>query len=137
MLLRTKLGFCALGTKLVFVLLRKTPSPSDRQTDRQRPDERIASFVITFLTLLCDLATKKSHEISISLVPRSDMKNHKPFKIFPFLPRLLAASSDYLSILEKKQKNRHTSPKHSCLYSSSSSFFRFVPALPHAVTNWN
>jgi hypothetical protein len=81
--------------------------------------------------------TKKSHEISISLVSRSHMKNHKPFKIFPFLPRLLAASSDYLSLLEKKQKNRHTSPKHSCLYSSSSSFFRFVPALPHAVTNWN
>jgi hypothetical protein len=142
--LEQKLVFCAFENKTgflcsweqnwVFVLLRKTPSHSDRQTATWWKNCKICHHLPYPAVWTCN---KKSHEISISLVSRSDMKNHKPFKIFPFLPRLLAAFSDYLSLPERKQKNRHTSPKHSCLYSSSSSFFRCVPALPHAVTNWN
>jgi hypothetical protein len=46
-----------LEQKLVFCASEKDSKPL-RQRDRRRPDERIASFVITFLTLLCDIATK-------------------------------------------------------------------------------
>ncbi len=126
-LLGTKLGFCA-------SVKDSKPLRTDRQTETWWKNCKFCHHLPYPAVWTCN---KKSHEISISLVSRSDMKNHKPFKIFPFLPRLLAAFSDYLSLPERKQKNRHTSPKHSCLYSSSSSFFRCVPALPHAVTNWN
>lgn len=134
-LLRTKLGFCALGTKLGFCASEKDSKPlrqTDRQTETWWKNCKFCHHLPYPAVWSCN---KKSHEISISLVPRSDMKNHKPFKIFPFLPRLLAASSDYLSILEKKQKNRHTSPKHSCLYSSSVSFQRFRMQWPTGTSN--